>query len=464
MVIRSFALIALAGAGVGSLTAAQAAPVVYHAVDLQALPGSPAESTGQGIAGNGYTAGTSWSAADAQYHAVRNTGGGPQDLGSLGAGLGSFGQGINAGGTVIGGANFINSRGDANGTHATVFTGSGIVDIGATNGDYASFGYAINNKGQATGWATTYFDGFGGQRTGAFFYDGGTLRDLGTLGGNSAVGRAINEAGVIAGYSTIDAGSRVHAFVSNGETLVDIGTFGGDNSFAYDVNSHGDVVGGAYLTYRPGHTYDEHAFIYRNGQLIDIGTLDGGVRAEARGINDDGWVVGVSETPNGQAGFLYDGNVMTELGSLIVSGFDGWTIFDISGINDDGQIVGSATNGSVIHAFPIRPDRGQHRARAGQPAAGAGGPGRGGCGRRAPAAGLTPTQRAGPALPPGTGQPSSSARRVTTQTASAAAKPDSAVASPAWVRRRMISWSTPWSWCTAWLCSISICAMSSHSS
>ena len=62
------------------------------------------------------------------------------------------------------------------------------------------------------------------------------------------------------------------------------------------------------------------------------------------------------------------------------------------------------------------------------------------------------------------GQPSSSASRVTTQPASAALKPDSAVCRPASVRRSTSAWSTPWSWCTAWLCSTSICAMSSHNS
>ncbi|HSW21738.1 MAG TPA: PEP-CTERM sorting domain-containing protein, partial [Burkholderiaceae bacterium] len=147
-----------------------------------------------------------------------------------------------------------------------------------------------------------------------------------------------------AGYSKNSNGQQ-HAFVTQGQQLVDIGTFGGSTSYAFGINSQGDVVGGATVA-----SSMEHAFVYRNGQLMDIGFLPGDVHSEARGINDDGWVVGLS---GGTAnhGFLFDGNVMHDLASLITSGFDGWTVLDITGINDSGQIVGTAVRDNAIHAF-----------------------------------------------------------------------------------------------------------------
>jgi probable HAF family extracellular repeat protein len=53
--------------------------------------------------------------------------------------------------------------------------------------------------------------------------------------------------------------------------MIDLGTLGGDNSTALWINDAGEVVGEADL---PSANPDvHHAFLWRNGVMIDLGTL-----------------------------------------------------------------------------------------------------------------------------------------------------------------------------------------------
>ena len=72
-------------------------------------------------------------------------------------------------------------------------------------------------------------------------------------------------------------------------SLVDLGTLGGPSSEATDVNNLGDVVGAAALA-----DGASHAFVYRTGRMLDLGTLTGGTNSRATAISDGGTVVGTS--------------------------------------------------------------------------------------------------------------------------------------------------------------------------
>jgi probable HAF family extracellular repeat protein len=166
--------------------------------------------------------------------------------------------------------------------------------------------------------------------------------DLGSLGGDSYA-TAINAGGQVVGYSNFVSGGPNHAFLYSNGHMTDLGTLSGTWSYAYGINDSGQVVG-----YSGDPDANRHAFLYNNGHMTDLGTL-GGERSEAYGINASGQVVGLSNHDlNGSChAFLYTNGQMTDLGSL---GGDASCAY---GINDSGQVVGYAdlVYGGPIHAF-----------------------------------------------------------------------------------------------------------------
>jgi probable HAF family extracellular repeat protein len=134
----------------------------------------------------------------------------------------------------------------------------------------------------------------------------------------------INNAGQMAG--ALYAGDGVHAAIQADGSMVDLGTFGMAYSYANAINDAGAVAGNVGTAAGP-----EHAFLYRDGAVRDIGT---GV---ALGINDRGDVVGQLYQASGAVGFLYSGSALTELGHL-----GHGNISRATAINNAGQIVGES--------------------------------------------------------------------------------------------------------------------------
>jgi probable HAF family extracellular repeat protein len=140
------------------------------------------------------------------------------------------------------------------------------------------------------------------------------------------IARSISETGFITGVLQNSS----HAFLyRHGETEDLGGLYPGSSSDGVRVNDFGEVVGSAGVAPVPdpygGYTYATHAFLYRRGEMRDLGTLseEPGFDSVAAGINDSGEVVGGSQIRVGAGGpvqssaFIYEHGKMRDLNALI---------------------------------------------------------------------------------------------------------------------------------------------------
>ena len=164
----------------------------------------------------------------------------------------------------------------------------------------------------------------------------------------------INVAGEIVGIAFNGGGEELRAFVYRNGSIDDLGTLGGRYSKAYAINDSGDIVGGS--TY-PGDSAD-HAFLYRNGSFHDLGTLPGTSFSVALAVNGSGHAVGYAFSPAlGDLAFLYANGTLINLSALMEVQEAGWqALTEARGINDQGQIVGTGINRlGLRHAFLLTP-------------------------------------------------------------------------------------------------------------
>jgi probable HAF family extracellular repeat protein len=264
------------------------------------------------------------------------------DLGTLG-GQNSFAIDINDRGQVTGEAQAADGI-----RHAFLYENGMMRQLKTPGGAGSiSYGQVINASGTVAG---IYGDPNGFTRT--FLATACDCpKDIGTLGGNQTYVFAINDAGKLAGISEDAAGHR-RAFLYENGAIRDIGTFGGDSAVASTMNQAGQVVGYALTESR-----QTHAFMYDGQLLRDLGTLPGGTFSEATAINASGQVTGVAYTAKGEshamtwtaAGGLVDLNTVLHkppAGLVLVQGF---------AISDNGSIVAQANPGLVLLKVHQRP-------------------------------------------------------------------------------------------------------------
>jgi probable HAF family extracellular repeat protein len=211
------------------------------------------------------------------------------DPGSLGGGD-SIAYDVNDVGQVTG-----QSWTNDNSSHAFIRTSGSMRDIG-TLGGKSSVGRSINFSGKVAGESVIG----AGQTTRAFrFSEADGMVDLGTLGGTNSSAYGINNSGQVFGES--DTGPIVrssiryrgfsffdtHAFLwTEGVGMTDLGHLGGGTSRATAINDSGVVVGWSTRVNGTG-----YAFSWTQaGGMIDLNTLhplnSGWVLMEANGIND----------------------------------------------------------------------------------------------------------------------------------------------------------------------------------
>lgn len=290
-------------------------------------------------------------------------------LGRIG-GAESIGYAINNAGQVAGKSSFTAGNGDFRAFRYVGTPGAGgVMQNLGTLGGTSSEAYGINNAGVVAGYSLTTNNAL----FRAFRYTGtpgvdGVMQDLGTVvGGIESQGYAINQSGQVTGYSSVPGAIAPnrdsHVFRSgptgSGSALEDLGTLGGTTAFGLDISDAGRVVGYSYTADNgPMHAFRSGA--NGNTQLVDLGTL-GGPDSEAHAINNAGDVVGNADLPGEiSTPFLYlgtpgAGGEMIDLNAYLdrtnpVEGAK-WYLTSANDINDVGQIVGTGLFEGEDRAF-----------------------------------------------------------------------------------------------------------------
>lgn len=184
----------------------------------------------------------------------------------------------------------------------------------------------------------------------AFLYDQktGELTNLGTLPGhNWSEAYAISQQqGRIVGFSMNNATGRpLQAVIwdMNGE-ITNIGeVLLPPNSVAYSINDMtGEVTG--WMGSAPH--IDAHAFIWREGVVIDLGPIQGGFSSEGHGISTASEVVGwgkVQSSPTVWHAFVASEGTMVDIGTLPTF-LDSFAM----DIGEAGQVIGSCGDSDVF--------------------------------------------------------------------------------------------------------------------
>lgn len=191
----------------------------------------------------------------------------------------------------------------------------------------AAYAHTISDNGDVCG---SYNNG---AEVRSFYTSGDTTVDLGGLDGQRRNGRpgmysiafSVNNRGQVVGFSRNHDGHQ-HAFLWQNGTLTDLGTLNGITSLATGINDKGQIAGQSFI----GNRY-QHAFMWQNGQMRDLGCLPGETYSRADTINANGDILGSSGS---HAVTWHNGTIVDLGGDLQGNGF-----------NNQGQVVGTAGNG-----------------------------------------------------------------------------------------------------------------------
>lgn len=200
----------------------------------------------------------------------------------------------------------------------------------------------INSTGKVTG--TCYSP----DCNRGFVWDNGIMTLLNTLGGEMGFGSAINDAGVVVGYSSTSS-EQNHAAIWNNGVISDLGTLGGSSSNANAINSLGTICG--YSTVTPSQA--AHAVVWINRVINDINNLipanSGWVLSSAVDINDSGQIIGRGKLNGVSKSYIFDVSTCQIKPVSMPNGAD----CTARSINNSGEVVGEFSVGDYGETHPF---------------------------------------------------------------------------------------------------------------
>jgi probable HAF family extracellular repeat protein len=122
-----------------------------------------------------------------------------------------------------------------------------IINLGTLGGTYSQ-GFDINDAGKAVGNS-----GASNEASRGFLWENPTMTELGRLAevNTHSGANSINNSAAaveIVGTSQTQGGSTTHAVLWRNGAIMDLGTLGGDNSNADGINDSSQIAGGSLLT------------------------------------------------------------------------------------------------------------------------------------------------------------------------------------------------------------------------
>lgn len=194
----------------------------------------------------------------------------------------------------------------------------------------------------------------------AFLSTHGRPIELAPLAGHtSADATAINDLGVVAGYTSLGSAPSSdivqRAVIWNRGKAKDLNVFGGSrNSQAVAINNNGTVAGLAD-TYPGSLNYGAHiSFLWKSGISTELRSLTADQVATVKGINTAGVCVGVSGQSLDMHAVAWSGEDAVDLQTRI-PGNAGWSLQSAASINDAGEIVGVGIHNGVQSGFLLTP-------------------------------------------------------------------------------------------------------------
>lgn len=254
----------------------------------------------------------------------------------------------------------------ADGRHAFIWKGRGIIDL--TPSAFSSEGMAINDRGQVL---LQVYDGTPAAPK-MFLWQRGSLHHIADSAGLLT---CINNRSHAAGSNILavpsdqtGSGHRgvPRAVLWDGHTARNL--LPADQARlccgASAISNHDVVVGNSAGWTDRIDEGPSHALIWKEGRMMDLGTLPGARSSQACGINNSDEAVGTSCADIGNS--MVFTAVVWKQGRIInlnelISPDSGWVLEYANAINNKGWIVGEGTHNRQSHAFLLKPIPSQPR-------------------------------------------------------------------------------------------------------